>query len=50
MGDGNGTEEVKGGTEKNAYLIAALCLIKLHKKEIDSGTLHSHYSYHKVTL
>jgi len=50
MGDGNGTEEVKCGTEKNAYLSAALCLIKLHKKEIDSGNLHNHCIYHKVTL
>jgi len=47
MGDGNGMEEVKGGTEKNAYLNAALCL---HKKVIDSGTLHNHRIYHKVTL
>lgn len=32
MGDANGIEEVKDGTEKNAYLVAALCLIKLNKK------------------
>ena len=50
MGDGNGMEEVKGGTEKNAYLIAALCLIKLHIKEIDSGALSNHCRYQKVTL
>jgi len=50
MGDGNGMEEVKGETEKDAYLNAALCLIKPHKKEIDSGTLHNHCIYHKVTL
>jgi hypothetical protein len=50
MGDGNGMEEAEGGTEKNAYLIAVLCRIKLHKMEIDSGTLDNHCSYHKVTL
>ena len=39
MGHSNGMEECRGGTEKNAYFIAALCLIKLHKKEIDSGSI-----------
>jgi hypothetical protein len=27
-----------------------VCLIKLHEKKIDSGSLDHHCSYHKVTL
>jgi hypothetical protein len=50
MGDGNGMEKAKGGTEKNAYLIAASSFITLHKKRIDSGTPYNRSSYHTMTI